>query len=100
MFYFENTGRQIDNLKFKDLELEKDRETLSSEVFQYKKTSEENYNQKPELNQKAVNLTNNTFTKEQQPNYETQKAVEFKAKALFELEQVIIGIEQLKQTHQ
>ena len=80
------------NLEFKDLKFEKDRE-LSSEVFCYV-NSEENCNQKLELNQKAANFTSNIAIN--QPNYE-DRAVEFKAKALFELEQIIIEIEQFKQ---
>ena len=98
MFKFKNTGQKINNLKSENLKLEKDRGTLASKVFDYVKRSEINYSQKSELNQKAVNLTTtNTFAKEQQPSYEAQQAVEFKAKALFELEQVIVGIEQFKQ---
>ena len=95
MFKIKNTGQKINNLESENLKLEKDRGALAGEVFDYVKRSE-NYSQKSELNQKAVNLTTtNTFAKEQH-NYEAQQAVEFKAKALFELEQVIVGIEQFK----
>ena len=98
MLSFKNKGQKINGLELENLEREKDRETLASKVFHYVKRSEGDRSQKSKLNQKAVNLTTtDTFTKEQQPSYEAQKAVEFKAKALFELEQVIVGIEQFKQ---
>ena len=101
MFNFKNTDREIKNLELKVLEPEKDRETLASKAFHYVKSSEEDYKQKSKLNQKAVDsTTGNTFAKEQQPSYEARKAVELKAKALFELEQIIIEIEQFKQIYQ
>ena len=95
MVNFKSTERKVHNLESEDLELEKDRETLSGEVLDRAK-SEEDYNHSPELNQKAANLTTSNIANKHQSNYEAQ-AVEFKAKALFELEQVIIEIEQFKQ---
>ena len=95
MFKFKNTSQKINNLESENLKLEKDRGALAGKVFYYVKRSE-NYSQKSRLDRKAINLTTtNTFAKEQ-PSYEAQP-VEFKAKALFELEQVIVGIEQFKQ---
>ena len=92
MFNFKNADRKIHNLELKNSKQE-DRE-LSSEVFHYIE-SEKNCNQKSKLNQKAVDLTtNDTFDKEQHPNYEDLKAVESKAKTLFELEQIIVETEQ------
>ena len=95
MLNFKSTERKVHNLESEDLKLEKNEEASLSEVPHCVK-SEEDCNHSSELNQKGVNLTTSNIADKHQSNYE-DRAVEFKAKALFELEQVIIEIEQFKQ---
>ena len=88
MFNFKNTEREVHNLKLKNLELEKDRE-LSSEIFHHAEIEGD----RNELKLNQIDLTTGDLAR----NQPDREAVEFKAKALFELEQVIIEIEQFKQ---
>ena len=97
MCYLRNLEQKVHDIKSKDFDREEDRQKLAYSLLHYVK-DERNCNQQPKLNHKTSNsIESNISAKEQQYNCEAQKAIEFKAKALFELEQVIVEIEQFKQ---
>ncbi len=97
MYYLRSLEQKVHDEELKDFEREEDLKALAGRLLHYKK-DECHCNQQLNLNQKISNsVESNLSAEEQQYNYEAQKAIEFKAKALFELEQVIVEIEQFKQ---
>jgi hypothetical protein len=93
-----STGHEIHSKELKYLDSEKKRRIPAKEGFYCVKKTEEHYDRQSKLNQLDL-IENNTSTEKQQIDGEAQKAVEFKAKVLFELEQVISEIEQFKQSY-
>jgi hypothetical protein len=97
MSYLRNLDPKVHDLKSKDFNREEERRTLAYSLHHYVK-EERNCNQQLKLERKTRNsIKSNISAEKQQYDYEDQKAIEFKAKALFELEQVIVEIEQFKQ---
>ena len=93
-----STGQEIHSEELKYLDSEKKETIPAKEGFYYVKKTEEHYPFQSKLNQ--IDLTeNNTSIEKQQIDCEAQKTVEFKSKALFELEQVIAELEQFKQSY-
>lgn len=90
----ESTDRATSDIESQDLSVDN---TLVNKVLDCLKKSKDDYTQQPRLNYRAIYLAANDMLVEEQDSNESQKAVELKAKALFELEQVIVGIEQFKQ---
>lgn len=89
------TGQTTSNIELQDLTTENN-QILASKVLDCIK--ENDCQQQPKLSHQAICLaTNDISAEEQRTKKESRKAVDFKAKALFELEQVIIEIEHLKQ---